>query len=164
MLSTLRTRLHNDEDGFTLIELMVVVLIIAILIGIAIPTFLGAQNRAKDRSAQSDLRNSLTAAKTLATDNSGNFLNDAGTVIVAADLGKVEPSLKTQYSDSTAGTTNILVKTAALGADITLVTKSDSGTYFCISANTDGIVTYNSSTTAGGTDIATNATCNNTKW
>ncbi|MFM7616128.1 MAG: prepilin-type N-terminal cleavage/methylation domain-containing protein, partial [Actinomycetes bacterium] len=46
-----------DEQGFTLIELMVVVLIIAILIAIAIPTFLGARQRAQDRAAQSSLRN-----------------------------------------------------------------------------------------------------------
>src|SRR3954449_7084290 len=83
MLSTLRSRLHNDEDGFTLIELMVVVLIIAILIAIAIPTFLGVQNRAKDRAAQSDLRNAITAAKTLATDSAGLFQVN-GVNIVAA--------------------------------------------------------------------------------
>ena len=58
----------NDEEGFTLIELMVVVLIIAILLAIAIPTFLGARKRAQDRAAQSSLRNSLTAAKTVYTD------------------------------------------------------------------------------------------------
>ena len=43
---------RRDEEGFTLIELMVVVLIIAILIAIAIPTFLGARPRAQDRAAQ----------------------------------------------------------------------------------------------------------------
>lgn len=57
------------DRGFTLIELMVVVLIIAILLAIAIPTFLGAQNKAKDRSAQSSVRNTLTAAKTIFSDN-----------------------------------------------------------------------------------------------
>ena len=61
--------LHRDEDkGFTLIELMVVVLIIAILLAIAIPTFLGAQNKAKDRSAQSSARNALTNGKVIFAD------------------------------------------------------------------------------------------------
>ena len=70
MLTALRKRLaHDDERGFTLIELMVVVLIIAILIAIAIPTFLGARDRAQDRSAQSNARNALTAAKTVYSDN-----------------------------------------------------------------------------------------------
>src|SRR6202044_3215239 len=50
------------EAGFTLIELMVVLLIIAILLAIAIPTFLGVTNSANDRAAQSNLTNALTEA------------------------------------------------------------------------------------------------------
>ena len=68
-IAALRTRRDGDERGFTLIELMVVVLIIAILIAIAIPTFLGARQRAQDKAAQSSLRNGLTAAKTIYTDS-----------------------------------------------------------------------------------------------
>jgi len=51
------------EAGFTLIELMVVLLIIAILLAIAIPTFLGVSGSANDRAAQSNLTNALTEAK-----------------------------------------------------------------------------------------------------
>jgi type IV pilus assembly protein PilA len=53
------------EAGFTLIELMVVLLIMAILLAIAIPTFLGVTNTAGDRAAQSNLTNALTEAKAL---------------------------------------------------------------------------------------------------
>ena len=81
--------IHRDEDkGFTLIELMVVVLIIAILLAIAIPTFLGAQNKAKDRSAQSSARNALTNAKTIFADN-GTYVD-----ATIAALSASEPSLK----------------------------------------------------------------------
>ena len=69
MFQTLHDKLHRDERGFTLIELMVVVLIIAILIAIAIPTFLGARQRAQDRAAQTDLRNGLLAAEVFYVDN-----------------------------------------------------------------------------------------------
>src|SRR5581483_921245 len=67
MLEKLRAR-RQSEEGFTLIELMVVVLIIAILLAIAIPTFLGARSKAQDRAAQSNIRNAFTAEKTFYVD------------------------------------------------------------------------------------------------
>src|SRR6059036_364030 len=69
MMEMLRKRREGEDRGFTLIELMVVVLIIAILIAIAIPTFLGARKRAQDRHAQVNLRNALTAEKTYYVDS-----------------------------------------------------------------------------------------------
>ncbi len=87
MLATLRKRYEREDEGFTLIELMVVVLIIAILLAIAIPTFLGARERAQNRAAQSNLRNALTAEKTHYTDAQKY-------TAVAADLTAIEPSLK----------------------------------------------------------------------
>ncbi len=54
---------QDREAGFTLIELMVVMLIMAILLAIAIPTFLGTRNTANNRATQSTLTNALTTAK-----------------------------------------------------------------------------------------------------
>lgn len=48
-------RLHRKE-GFTLIELMIVILIIAILVAIAVPVYLAARNNAQRRTCQANLR------------------------------------------------------------------------------------------------------------
>jgi len=108
-LHSLARRRRDEEQGFTLIELMVVVLIIAILIAIAIPTFLGARNRANDRAAQSSLRNALTAAKTSFTDTS-----DYSGATPAA-LQAIEPSLTFQAGAST-GFKVVSAPTPAAGA------------------------------------------------
>src|ERR1051325_8188366 len=97
MLATLRQRRQNEDEGFTLIELMVVVLIIAILLAIAIPTFLGARQRAQDRAAQSNLRNALTAEKTWYTDAQSYSQTQS-------ELQGIEPSLKWDAAADTAPT------------------------------------------------------------
>ena len=136
----LRTRLADrrkdardrGEDGFTLIELMVVVLIIAILIAIAIPTFLGARQKAQDRAAQSNLRNALTAAKTAYVDSQSYASDVAGTVYAS-----IEPSLTWSYASSSTGQGNISVAaptgTSGTATDtIVLAAKSASGECFFI--------------------------------
>ena len=146
MLTKLRNRRH-DEEGFTLIELMVVVLIIAILIAIAIPTFLGAQDRARDRGAQSDLRNALTAAKTVATDHSGYFLKDDTNALDAATMNATEPSLTfgtiaEAVADPSLIGTLVGNTGAILGTSVTFEKRSASGTWFGIGSDSTGRVKY----------------------
>ena len=76
---------RRNEDGFTLLELMMVILIIAILIAVLMPVFAGAATRAKDRAVQSSLRNAVTAAKTVFADKADYMQATAATL--AAQTG-----------------------------------------------------------------------------
>ncbi len=123
-------RLKHDEEGFTLVELMVVVLIIAILIAIAIPTFLGARVRAQDRAVQSDLRNSLSAAKVIYADTNADY--NFG----VPELDRVHAGIA--YVGGLAPTPDevgfVILPNADGIADqaVLFVAQSKSGTWFCL--------------------------------
>ena len=82
-----RNREDEKEAGFTLIELMVVVLIIAILLAIAIPSLVGARTRAQDRAIQANVNTALKAEK----------VQFADTQVYSTDpvvMSTVEPDLR----------------------------------------------------------------------
>lgn len=64
------------KAGFTLVEIMIVVAIIALLAAIAIPNLLRAKISANDALAQSTLRTLSTASETYGTANNGNYPED----------------------------------------------------------------------------------------
>lgn len=174
MLHAIRERRESDEEGFTLIELMVVVLIIAILIAIAIPTFLGARGRANDRAAQSSLRNGLTAAKTVFTDSSAYPASAAAAVTA---VGPVEPSLTFQAGASTgpkviminsSSATDVLMSAQSAATKCYYVTDSSSfGTGFavetgaCSAATAPGVL---ASTPTPGTTATASASGTAPTW
>ena len=144
MLDTLRAR-RAEEDGFTLIELMVVVLIIAILVAIAIPTFLGARGKANDRAAQADIRNAFTAERT--------YYTDSQTYADKDQITAIENSLKyTDTASSALASTNTVMINVADGVQpgdtVTIATFSSSGHCFWLK-----------DVAASGTQYGVNTTC-----
>ena len=138
MLSSVMQRLNDRRDGaadlgedagFTLIELMVVLLILAILLAIAIPTFLGVTGGANDRAAQSNLNTALTTAKAAAANNNQSYGSPLSITGASGSFQSNEPSLKwVTGAVSTQGPVSAYISTDGNGVVLATWSKNNSGT------------------------------------
>ena len=75
----------RSEAGFTLVEVLVVMLVMGLLMGIAIPSFLGQRTRADDTSSKSAARAAAATIEDYASDNLGSYVGATNTILNSMD-------------------------------------------------------------------------------
>ena len=131
MLQRLKER-RRDEEGFTLIELMVVVLIMGILMAIAIPTFLSTRGSANDASAKSNATNAYTNEKSYYASNQ-SFL--AASTTTTGDTLDDSLPWGTALGD-------VAAYTSTSNGDVLIVAGSKSGNCFYIADSESSSAAY----------------------
>jgi type IV pilus assembly protein PilA len=139
---------RKADEGFTLIELAVVILIIGILLLLAIPSFLGVRKKAQDKAAQSALKVMLTNAKAIYGDAGNYAASDASAMRTA----NTEPGYTLlNAGGASTGPKNISIEVSNSSANWSAAAWSASSKCFYIQDSDASGTKFASSTTAACT-------------
>jgi type IV pilus assembly protein PilA len=136
MLRKLRAHTGEGQRGFSLIELLIVILIIGVLAAIALPAFLGQRSKGQDSSAKSAARNLVSAVESFYATNK--------TYAGAASDDDVQESGVYGTNDGEAD----IVSSTATGYRI--VGQSATGNRFTVTKTSSGVTRTCTTTNNGG--------------
>ena len=106
----------RTQKGFTLIELMIVVVIIGILAAIAIPNFIAMQNRAKEGSTKANMHTLQLTAEDYGVQNNAVYADQASDIVSLMPSGGA--NFKNPF-DQTTGSGNAWEDRSSFAADPT---------------------------------------------
>ncbi len=127
VLRKMRDERAGDDRGFTLIEMLVVVVIIGILAGISIPLYLNYRKGAQNKSAEADVRGAITAVEQYYIEN--------GNVYPASQNGVLSTNM---VFPAAAG----VPQTATVSPGNTLNYQNNGTTYTLCGLNDTGLTIY----------------------
>lgn len=126
-----RNRLRSS-DGFTLLELLVVILVVGVLFAVAAPSFLGQSDKARDSSAKQNLTVAWKSVKAEAAGTGSSVDAPA----MASAINSSEPALEASVQNceltSYSSDREICVSSGSTADEPRLCTRSASGTLFCL--------------------------------